>query len=44
MLRKGAIASLVQFLEAHDEIGIAGSSFENLDGSDWRLRFAFQQS
>ena len=41
MLRKGAIASLVQFLEAHEEIGIAGSSFENLDGSDWPFAFRF---
>jgi N-acetylglucosaminyl-diphospho-decaprenol L-rhamnosyltransferase len=41
MLRKGAIASLVQFLEAHEEIGIAGSSFENFDGSDWPFAFRF---
>jgi len=41
MLRKGAIASLVKFLEAHEEIGIAGSSFENLDGSDWPFAFRF---
>ena len=41
MLRKGAIASLVQFLEVHEEIGIAGSSFENLDGSDWPFAFRF---
>src|ERR1700757_5357993 len=32
-VRPGAIASLVRFLEAHPEVGIAGGSFENLDGS-----------
>ncbi len=41
VLRKGAISSLVRFLEAHEEIGIAGSSFENLDGSDWPFAFRF---
>jgi N-acetylglucosaminyl-diphospho-decaprenol L-rhamnosyltransferase len=41
VLRKGAIASLTQFLEAHKEVGIAGSSFENLDGSDWPFAFRF---
>jgi GT2 family glycosyltransferase len=41
VLREGAIASLVQFLEAHKEAGIAGSSFENLDGSVWPFAFRF---
>src|SRR5579859_5560399 len=41
VLREGAIASLVEFLEAHREVGIAGSSFENLDGSDWPFAFRF---
>jgi N-acetylglucosaminyl-diphospho-decaprenol L-rhamnosyltransferase len=41
VLREGAIASLVQFLEAHKEAGVAGSSFENLDGSDWPFAFRF---
>ena len=41
VLRKGAIASLAQFLEAHKEVGIAGSSFENVDGSDWPFAFRF---
>ena len=41
VVREGAMASLVQFLEAHLEIGIAGSSFENLDGSDWPIAFRF---
>ena len=41
VLREGAIASLVQFLETHKEVGIAGSSFENLDGNDWPFAFRF---
>jgi N-acetylglucosaminyl-diphospho-decaprenol L-rhamnosyltransferase len=32
-VRSGAIGALVRFLEAHTEAGIAGSSFENRDGS-----------
>ena len=40
-VRPEAIASLVRFLEAHQDIGIAGSSFENLDGSDWPFAFRF---
>ena len=41
VVRQGAIASLVQFLETHRNVGIAGSSFENLDGSDWPFAFRF---
>jgi N-acetylglucosaminyl-diphospho-decaprenol L-rhamnosyltransferase len=41
LVRPGAIATLVDFLEAHPAIGIAGSSFENLDGSDWPISFRF---
>jgi N-acetylglucosaminyl-diphospho-decaprenol L-rhamnosyltransferase len=40
-VRPGAIGSLVRFLEAHPEVGIAGGSFENLDGSDWPIAFRF---
>ena len=40
-VRPGAIKSLVSFLESHLEAGIAGSSFENLDGSDWPIAFHF---
>jgi GT2 family glycosyltransferase len=40
-VRPGAIFSLVRFLEAHPNVGIAGSSFENLDGSDWPIAFRF---
>jgi N-acetylglucosaminyl-diphospho-decaprenol L-rhamnosyltransferase len=41
VVRQDAIFSLVQFLEAHPDIGIAGSGFENLDGSDWPFAFRF---
>jgi N-acetylglucosaminyl-diphospho-decaprenol L-rhamnosyltransferase len=41
LLRKGAISALVHFLEQHPSVGIAGSSFENLDGSDWPFAFRF---
>jgi len=40
-VRPGAIKSLVSFLESHPDAGIAGSSFENLDGSDWPIAFRF---
>jgi N-acetylglucosaminyl-diphospho-decaprenol L-rhamnosyltransferase len=40
-VRPGAISSLVRFLEAHPEVGIAGSSFETGDGSDWPIAFRF---
>ena len=41
VVRKGAIGELVRFLEAHPDIGIAGSSFETLDGSEWPKAFRF---
>jgi GT2 family glycosyltransferase len=37
----GAIGALVAFLENQTEVGIAGSSFENADGSDWPIAFRF---
>jgi N-acetylglucosaminyl-diphospho-decaprenol L-rhamnosyltransferase len=40
-VRPGAIATLARFLESHPEVGIAGSSFEDLDGSDWPIAFHF---
>jgi len=40
-VRPGAIASLVRFMEAHPEVGISGSSFENPDGSEWPIAFRF---
>ena len=41
LVRKGAIGALVTFLEKHPNVGIAGGSFENLDGSDWPVAFRF---
>jgi N-acetylglucosaminyl-diphospho-decaprenol L-rhamnosyltransferase len=40
-VRPGGIAALVRFLNARADVGIAGSSFENLDGSDWPIAFRF---
>jgi N-acetylglucosaminyl-diphospho-decaprenol L-rhamnosyltransferase len=40
-VRSGAIASLVRFLEDNPGVGIAGSSFETEDGSDWPIAFRF---
>lgn len=40
-VRPGAIAALSGFLEDRPEAGIAGSSFENEDGSDWPIAFRF---
>jgi N-acetylglucosaminyl-diphospho-decaprenol L-rhamnosyltransferase len=41
LVRKGAIGALVRFLEEHSEVGIAGGSFENDDGSEWPIAFRF---
>jgi N-acetylglucosaminyl-diphospho-decaprenol L-rhamnosyltransferase len=41
VVRKGAIGELVRFLEAHPDVGIAGSSYETLDGSPWPTAFRF---
>lgn len=41
LVRKGAIAALVQFLETHPAAAIAGGSFENPDGTDWPFAFRF---
>lgn len=40
-VRSGAIAALIEFMESHPAVGIAGSSFETLDGSDWPMAFRF---
>lgn len=40
-VRAGAVAALVEFLEAHPEAGIAGPSFEKEDGHDWKIAFHF---
>ena len=40
-VKPDAITALVRFLESHPAVGIAGSSFENADGSDWPIAFRF---
>jgi N-acetylglucosaminyl-diphospho-decaprenol L-rhamnosyltransferase len=40
-VRSGAIGSLVRFLETRPDVGIAGSSFEYLDGREWPMAFRF---
>ena len=40
-VRPGAIGALVRFMEKRRDVGIAGSSFENADGSDWPMAFRF---
>jgi N-acetylglucosaminyl-diphospho-decaprenol L-rhamnosyltransferase len=41
LVREGAIGALVRFLDAHPDVGIVGSSLENLDGSEWPIAFRF---
>lgn len=40
-IRPGAVRALLDFMDAHPNVGIAGSSFENPDGSDWPYAFRF---
>ncbi len=40
-VRSGAVLALARFLDTHPGVGIAGSSFENRDGSDWPIAFRF---
>ena len=40
-VKPGAVGALLAFLEHHPAVGIAGSSFENGDGSDWPIAFRF---
>ena len=40
-VRPGAVRMLIDFMEAHPKVGIAGSSFENPDGSLWPIAFRF---
>ncbi|HEX4049379.1 MAG TPA: glycosyltransferase family 2 protein [Steroidobacteraceae bacterium] len=40
-IRPGAICALVDFLNAHPTVGIAGGRFQNADGSDWPFAFRF---
>ena len=40
-VRVGAIGTLIRFLEASPRVGIAGGSFECLDGRIWPIAFRF---
>jgi N-acetylglucosaminyl-diphospho-decaprenol L-rhamnosyltransferase len=40
-VRPGALRTLLKFMEAHPEIGLAGTGVENPDGSDWPFAFRF---
>jgi N-acetylglucosaminyl-diphospho-decaprenol L-rhamnosyltransferase len=40
-VRPGAIGTLVNFLESRPDVGIAGSSFETHEGTDWPIAFRF---
>ncbi len=40
-VRDGAIRSLIRFMDEHPHVGLAGSSFENADGSEWPIAFRF---
>ena len=40
-VKPGAVRELIEFLERTPLAGIAGSSFENGDGSDWPIAFRF---
>ncbi|WP_435022096.1 glycosyltransferase family 2 protein [Tundrisphaera sp. TA3] len=40
-VRPGAIRILLDDMRDHPDVGIAGGSFENLDGSDWPIAFRF---
>jgi GT2 family glycosyltransferase len=41
VVRPGAVRALVDFLNAHPDVGLAGSRFENPDGSEWPIAFRF---
>jgi GT2 family glycosyltransferase len=36
-----AIRTLLEFMQSRPDVGIAGSSFENADGTDWPIAFRF---
>ena len=41
IVRPGALAALVEFMESHPDAGIAGSAFEKNDGKPWHVTFGF---
>lgn len=40
-VRPGALKALVDFMDQHPNVGIAGSSFEEQDGKEWPYAFRF---
>lgn len=40
-IRRCAVSLLVEFMDGNPNVGIAGSSFENPDGSEWPIAFRF---
>jgi N-acetylglucosaminyl-diphospho-decaprenol L-rhamnosyltransferase len=40
-VRPGVLGALVDFMDSHPQVGIAGSGIENPDGSDWPIAFRF---
>jgi GT2 family glycosyltransferase len=40
-VRSGALQTLSEFMQSHPDCGIAGSGFENQDGTDWPIAFRF---
>lgn len=40
-IHPGAVQALLDFMDLRTEVGIAGSSFENGDGTDWPIAFRF---
>jgi N-acetylglucosaminyl-diphospho-decaprenol L-rhamnosyltransferase len=40
-VRPGGIGEILAFMQERPEVGIAGSSFEDADGSDWSTAFRF---
>jgi len=41
LARSGALGALVEFMEKHPRVGIAGGSFETEDGREWPFAFRF---
>lgn len=40
-IRPGALHTLLEFMQAHDSVGICGSRFEEPDGTVWPIAFRF---
>jgi N-acetylglucosaminyl-diphospho-decaprenol L-rhamnosyltransferase len=41
VVRPGALQALVDFMQAHPQVGISGSSFEEANGEPWPFAFRF---